>query len=262
MKLRMKQFIGLCIAGLMTTACAQSIEKATQPPSAQNANAAPGGTREVLPSCIEAQEKYSKLAGELPKDYPALHFDKEQLIKTIVEIANNPKINMEELARIFGLKFVASSVPAYVKDATTPTFHIWNISNSGYPLQSSSEKRGMSAYYNTYLEEKNGIISETSRSISLYFDFGAIEAKHQAKLNGYNCVVETDFSEYLKDVWQLSAYYGHVGWKEYRKTIDKQLVEFRARPFVNPDLKRDSRLPFPPQPTCITSVSISIKPVK
>jgi hypothetical protein len=259
----------LITSSLMGCAQAQTLVQVTtgQQPQVIAPNKASRGVASVmdpnrpsLPSCTEAQKNYRALAGELPKDYPAVHFDKEQLVKTIVGIANNPNIDREELARIFGLKFVACSEPAYVPDGEAPRKNIYHISDGGFPLKAMGKDSGMSVYY-VYFSTPI-IAADNSPSIELNFDFNETKANRITKLDRYNCVADVDFSEHLKNDWSLSAYYGHAGFKHYRRTIDKYQIQFTARPFRDPDLKPDPRLPFPPSPLCITSISLLIQPSK
>jgi opacity protein-like surface antigen len=230
--------------------------------ASQTITASSDTNKPALPSCAEAQKNYPALAGELPKDYPAVHFDKEQLVKTIVEIANNPKVKMDELARIFGLRFVACIQPDYVREGQAPRYRALHVSDGGFPLKPFKKESGMSVYYVFNDVERANITNGTSLSIEMNFDFNEEKTHHKTKMGRYNCVVETDFSEHLKKDWILSAYYGHVGFKEYRRTIEKHEVQFTGRPFRNPDLKRDPRHPDPPTPVCITSISLLIQPVK
>jgi hypothetical protein len=259
----------LSMAALMGCAQAQTTVQITpgQQPKAivpskasQSIVAATDTNMPTLPSCIEAQKNYRALAGDLPKEYPAMHFDKEQLIKTIVAIANNPNIDMEELAKIFGLKFVTCSEPAYVRDGEAPRKDIYHISDGGFPLKAMAKDSGMSVYYVYFATPI--IAADNSPSIELNFDFNETKANRITKLDRYNCVTDVDFSEYLKNDWSLSAYYGHAGFKHYRRTIDKYAIQFTARPFRDPDLKPDPRLPGPPSPLCITSIAILIQPSK
>lgn len=258
MKYGIKHFAGICVACLITNACAQPIEKVIQPQFAQNANVALDGTKSVLPSCTEAQERYRELAGELPKNYPALHFDKEELIRTMVGVANNPKIDLNELARIFGLRFVACSRPDLVQEGQAPTFSIERFSDAGFPLKSIGGRYEASAAFFDFLGNQNS--GNGTALLQMFFDF--TKANKESKLDLTNCVVEKDFEAYFEKDWRLSVYYGHVGWKYYQKTIDKYAVEFGSRPFMNPDYKPPSTLPWPVIPVCITSISILIKPVQ